>query len=204
MHHNRHSHGAGVICGLHVLPAHLPAKPWAVRVCPGYAIGCCGEEIEICCAALLDIREYVWNRPPVFARVGPPANIVVRRIDCARAPQPAPPGRCGCDDTRFEPSRIRDGYELDVLWTVDDKPKDRFDPCAPGIPPCPHCSGRPYVLLARVTVPANESEPIDSSQVENLSRRRLFATDASQRQLIECCCGADTPSGPRDSPRATP
>jgi hypothetical protein len=195
MHHNRYSHGAGVICGLQVLPAHIPAKPWAVRVCPGYALGCCGEEIEIRSAALLDIREYMWNRPSGFTRVAPPPYVAVRRSERAHAPQPASTVGCGCDDTRFEASRIRDGYELNVLWKIDDKSKPRFDPCAPGTPPCPHCIGKAYVLLARVTLPANESESLSSAQIENLSRRRIFTTAAAQRQLIECCCAAEAMSG---------
>ena len=62
-HHNRYLHGEGVVCGLQVVPARIAAQPWAVRVCPGYAIGCCGEEIEVRLPALVDIRESLWNRP---------------------------------------------------------------------------------------------------------------------------------------------
>ena len=33
--HHRYLHGWGVICGLLVVPAGDPRRPWAVQVCPG-------------------------------------------------------------------------------------------------------------------------------------------------------------------------
>ncbi|MGH8554138.1 MAG: hypothetical protein ACREUD_00945, partial [Gammaproteobacteria bacterium] len=60
--HNRYLHGWGVVCGLQVVPAHEPGRPWGVRVCPGYAIGCCGEEIEVGSSTVVDIRDSLWNR----------------------------------------------------------------------------------------------------------------------------------------------
>ena len=189
MHHNRYSHGQGVVCGLQVVPARIATRPWALRVCPGYAIGCCGEEIELRSAALLDIREHLWNRPDQIGRVPPSAYVAIRYAEALAAPIPAPQAGCGCEETVYEHSRIRDGYRLDVLWALKTKPTARFDVCTPGIPTCPECRDNTHVLLARVTLPARDSDPITSTQIDNLSgRRRLFATAALQRQIVQCCC----------------
>jgi len=188
MHHDRYSHGEGVVCGLQVVEGRVAAQPWAVRVCPGYAIGCCGEEIEIRAPVLVDIRDYVWNAPSTLTRGPARPYIGVRYIECAHAAVAAPAPGCRCEDTHYEPSRVADGYELDVLWTVDERPGMRFDLCVPGTPPCTDCRGRAYVLLARVTLPARDSEPISASQIENVARKRLFATTTVQTQLVECCC----------------
>ena len=56
-HHARLLHGWGVVCGLTVIAAPQPGAPWTIRVCPGYAIGPCGDEIEVPAAVLLDIRQ---------------------------------------------------------------------------------------------------------------------------------------------------
>src|SRR3989442_1496490 len=55
--HDRYLHGWGVICGLLVVPATDPSRPWAVYVCPGYAIGPY-DEIEVQTPAAVDVREY--------------------------------------------------------------------------------------------------------------------------------------------------
>src|SRR5262245_29859665 len=54
--HNRYLHGWGVVCGLHVVPARDSTRPWALWVCPGYAISCCGDEIEVPTPAMIDVR----------------------------------------------------------------------------------------------------------------------------------------------------
>src|SRR5262245_47155972 len=62
--HNRHLHGWGVVCGLRVVPARDPGRPWAVHVCPGYALGPYGDEIEVPAPVIVDLRDYLWTRPP--------------------------------------------------------------------------------------------------------------------------------------------
>ena len=95
---------------------------------------------------------------------------------------------CACEDTTYEPSRARDGFGVAVLWANQDELKPAFDMCVPAVSSCPACSGRAYVVLARVTLPENESEAIKSAQIDNSVRRRQFGTSALQRQLVECCC----------------
>jgi hypothetical protein len=176
------------MCGLQVVPARVAAQPWAVRVCPGYAIGCCGEEIEVRSPALLDVREFLWNRPDEDGDPVRDAFVGIRYSQALTKPLPATAAHCGCEDPIYEPTRTRDGYRLAVLWANKLEPTAGFDMCVPAVANCPACSGRIYVVLARITLPEHESDPIESTQIDNAVRRRQFATSAEQRQLIDCCC----------------
>jgi hypothetical protein len=192
-HHNRFLHGEGVVCGLQVVPARSAAQPWAVRVCPGYAIGCCGEEIDVRSSALLDVRESQWNRPTEDGHPVRDAFVGIRYSQELAKPLPATAAHCGCEDTTYEPSRARDDFRLAVLWTNKGNPTAAFDMCVPAVADCHACSGRAYVILARITLPENESDPIKSTQIDNSVRRREFETSAAQRQLVECCCDIKAP-----------
>src|SRR5262245_36447921 len=61
--HLRLLHGWGVVCGLRVVPAGDPDHPWAVVVCPGYAIGPHGDEILVERAVSVDVHESAWKAP---------------------------------------------------------------------------------------------------------------------------------------------
>jgi hypothetical protein len=187
-HHNRFLHAEGVVCGLQVVPARIAAQPWAIRVCPGYAIGCCGEEIDVRSAALLDIREFLWNRPDEDGHPVRDAFVGIRYCQELTKPLPATAAHCGREDTTCEPSRVRDGFRIVVSWTNKAERAPAFDMCVPAVANCPACSGGTYVVLARVTLPEHESDPIESTQIDNAVRRRQFATSAVQRQLVDCCC----------------
>ena len=87
----------------------------------------------------------------------------------------------------YEPSRARDGYRLGVLWANKPEPTPAFDMCVPAVASCPACSGRAYVVLARITLPENESDPIKNAQIDNAVRRRQFGTErgaASANRLL--------------------
>jgi hypothetical protein len=187
-HHNRYLHGEGAVCGLQVVPARVAAQPWAVRVCPGYAIGCCGEDIEVRSPAVLDIRESLWNRPIADGHPARDALIAIAYAEELAKPRAIGAAHCGCEDTTYEPSRARDGYRLGVSWANALEPTPAFDMCVSGVPSCPACAGRAYVVLARVTLPEHESDPVKSTQIDNAVRRRQFDTSAAQHQLVDCCC----------------
>jgi hypothetical protein len=55
--HNRHLYGAGVVCGLDV-SCH-PCGDGRVIVHPGYALDCCGNDLTLSCAQILDINAMV-------------------------------------------------------------------------------------------------------------------------------------------------
>jgi hypothetical protein len=187
--HNRHLHGWGVVCGLGVVPARDPARPWAVWVCPGYAIGPYSDEINVPARALLDIRDYLWTRPRVDSRWARLAYISIRYDEEPVHPLPTMPRACGCQDSIYVPSRIRDGFRVDVLWILPKARSEEFDMCAPQLAPCPDCPDSPYVPLARVTLPASESDPIAAGHIDSWGVRRwLYPTSVIQRQLVACCC----------------
>jgi hypothetical protein len=165
--HNRHLHGWGVVCGLFVVPASVPSKPWAVQICPGYAIGPYGDEIVVPCAAQVDIYNFLWTRPliPALART---AYIAIRYMEHYARLAPTNPPVCGCNDSIYKPSRIQDGYSVDVLWMPPDVAHEpSVDLCSPGPMPCPQCPDSPYVYLACVNLPASEGDPITYSNIDN-------------------------------------
>jgi hypothetical protein len=55
--HNRYLFGAGVVCGLEV-SCH-PCADGRVIVHPGYAIDCCGNDLTLSCAQILDMNAMV-------------------------------------------------------------------------------------------------------------------------------------------------
>jgi uncharacterized repeat protein (TIGR01451 family) len=193
--HNRYLHGWGVICGLLVVPATGPRRPWAVHVCPGYALSPYADEIEVQTAAAVDVRDYLWRRPHDAS--GNPVRVAyvgIRYVERQARPVPSQPPACRCEETIYEPSRIEDAFQVDVLWQLP-KPDDAegFDMCAPGLAPCPECPESPYVVLARVNLPASEGDPITRDRIDNFVRRQLFSTTRLQGQLIACCCQNELP-----------
>src|SRR5436305_833241 len=79
--HDRFVHGAGRVCGLHVYAAPRKLHPWTVGVCPGYAVGPCGDEIDVPARVLVDIRDFHWSRPHVDGVAARIAYVGVRYAD---------------------------------------------------------------------------------------------------------------------------
>lgn len=220
--HNRMLHGWGVVCGAQV--CMVPKKngttngngngsssssstasssnttttaqfePWKVYVKPGYILSPCGDEINIDCGRVIDLRASgtsgVTGEPCVDA-VDPwcvevlnqsDSNVLflaVRYQQFASRPVRVQPMGCGCDDTRCENSRWRDGYEIKVL---DHCPQEHTDPPvfnqlfenAPN-PDCPTTPDDPWVGLARVELDDNGT----ITKIENCSCRRMVLSQAS-------------------------
>jgi hypothetical protein len=173
--HRRYLHGWGVVCGLRVVPAAEPERPWAVRVCPGYAIGPYGDEIEVATQVVIDLREYLWLQPPPLTYVPKftTAFLGLRYVEQMRRSIPANVPSCGCEETSDKSSRIRDGFRIDVLWhpQLIDR-LENFDPCEQISAPCPDCPDSPYILLACIKLPDSESEPINSNDIDNWTYRK--------------------------------
>lgn len=163
--HNHYLHDWGVICGLWVVPANQARRPWAIQVCPGYAIGCCGEEIEVRVPSLVDVRDYLWRRSPDSSGL---AYVGIRYAEQNIRSVPAKSRGCVCEETVYEHSRIQDCFQLDILWSlpavVD---TDNFDPCAQQIPSCPQCPESPYIFLAQINLPAGEGDFITRDHINN-------------------------------------
>jgi hypothetical protein len=160
--HNRHLHGWGIVCGLWVAPALDAARPWAVLVCPGYALGPYGDEILVGCPAPVDLREWLWCRPSPAAT----AYVAIRHAESAGAPRPYRDTDCGCSDRRAGASLVAESWRIDVLWErpVVGAPAP-FDLCHDP-PPCRPCPDNPYVLLAGVLVPLDEGERIEVASID--------------------------------------
>lgn len=190
--HNRYLHGWGVVCGAQVNPAlksgSNEAEPWKVTVSRGYVLGPYGDEINLDCDRVIDVRTSgvmgitgdvcVEVIDPWCGEVleqpeeGGPLYVAVRYQQLATRPVRVQPIACGCDDTRCENSRWRDGYEIAIL---------RFEPeCyqdAPDIgkafeasetPECLPCPDEPWVVLAQLTV-----DSLGTVTVDNCACRRL-------------------------------
>ena len=202
--HNRFLHGWGVVCGLEVKLE--TTGPLAVRICPGYALGPCGDEIYVPASVPFDLAECV-RKPPApcsplsgaeLASIDAPKIIVVsiRYAECPTRPLRTLPAGCGCDDTSCEYSRIRDGFEIscrpqDDKTTAADEPticeieKDRNK----NLPPWPQAPASPWVDLAAVTLDAGDDAfALDVDAIDNSIRRMVYSTGRIQRQVIDCCC----------------
>lgn len=194
--HNRMLHGWGVVCGAKV--CLLPKtgnngngrrfEPWMVVVKPGYALDPCGNEIHIDCARTVDLRKRdgvsgVTGEPCVEAidpwcvevfdeQAGDELYVAVRYKQYATRPVRVQPMGCGCDDTRCENSRWRDGYEIRILDYCPDTHTDRPELASVGHglnPECPPCHpDDAWVVLGKVTVAEDGAVQIDNCQCRRL------------------------------------
>ena len=174
--HRRYLHGWGVVCGLNVVPAPEPRQPWAVLVCPGYAIGPYGDEIEVTTQVPIDLREYLWLAPPRLLTnliKPPPVFLGLRYVERGHRLMPANVPSCGCEDVRDQPTRISDSFRLDVLWQPQLSGQIiEFDPCTKTSAACPDCPQSADLLLACIKLPPTDSEPIKSNDIDNWTFRK--------------------------------
>lgn len=85
----------------------------------------------------------------------------IRYAEALRRPVPAYQLACGCEETKYEPSRTQDSFQVDVIWTLpEDGDAKEFDLCTQDLAPCQKCTDCPNVFLARITRPDSESVPI--------------------------------------------
>jgi hypothetical protein len=213
--HNRLLHGWGVVCGMEVKPSQEEGQPWRVRVCPGYAVAPQGDEIRLAEAVTLDLATGApstpdpcadaWPCPPTGTMLGGNGKeptyvyVAVRYAECPARPERVLPAGCGCDETRCETSRIRDSFELTVLWELPASHKaaaaadaewarrfrlwlqlgrEASEP--PPVPPCPACPEEPWVVLARVRLPQDREAQLVPGQITYHGRRALYSTSALQ------------------------
>ena len=165
--HHRLLHGAGVICGMSVTAAGDPSHPWGVYVCPGYAIGPYGDEIEMVSRELLDIGDSLWMN---FVSEGLPgvAFVGIGYSEELVNPVASPTPDCVCTETSYTPSRIKDSHKLSVLWADYYERRFPFSICSRELVPCAPCPPSPYLLLARINLPASVGSSIVAANIVNL------------------------------------
>jgi hypothetical protein len=165
--HNRDLHGWGVLCGLWVIPAADATRPWAVKICPGYALGPYGDEIELPIAVEVDIQGFLWYRSLTFSTVSfrQFAYIAVRYQEWSDGLEAVPGAACTCPPPDYVEARTGDGYQAGVIWNP---PVAIQTPgiCVPGSPACPPCPDSPWVTLARVALPRAGS-PLTAAMIDN-------------------------------------
>jgi hypothetical protein len=153
--HNRMLHGWGVVCGLDVV-ADTQKGSMAIQICPGYALGPCGDEIYLADAFSFDLTNCAKpanvpctptgvaaassTQPPILA-------VKIRYADCPTRPMRTLPAGCGCDDSACEYSRIRDGFEIKCTL-FSSVTMGTESTSSTGCPPCPD---DPWLMLAKVT-----------------------------------------------------
>jgi hypothetical protein len=163
--HDQYLHGWGVLCGLLVVPDCDPKRPWAIRVCPGYAISPCGDEIEVLRAVTVDLADYLWSRVVIGGSAGGIAYVVLGYRVEERAFVEAAPAPCRCDQAIRHASRLQDSFRIDVLWTPPASPGLQFDLCTGAPTPCPNVPDPPLLLLAKVNLPASWNEAITANLI---------------------------------------
>lgn len=207
--HNQYLHGWGVVCGCTVEPV-TATNGWKVRVCPGYAVDPQGDEIWIDECVEVDLQTGADKQPCSVRWPCPPVGemptsgngttsvvyVAVRYAECFTRPVRVHPAGCGCDETGCEYSRIRDSFEIKVLWQLPqshiDARKDDATWCAMvqqesavmrrlhtyPVPPCPECVEDPWVVLATVTIPPKSSPPPDKTNAAGSPAQLQISYDA--------------------------
>ncbi len=166
--HNRFLHGAGVVCGLHVVPAAETGRPWAVRICPGYGLGPHGNEVSLCCSVVVNIAEWLWSRDP------PDAARAIVALQPARTSD----SMCSqhCDLWSHAPvqrkaASTRALAVARILWETSGTEREAalaVDICR-DLPPCVRCPDDPSLALAYVKMPHDRSTPITETDITAVS-----------------------------------
>ena len=135
--HNRHLHGAGVLCGLRVdrfvFPQGAPpdTPTTVLRVTKGAAVDACGREIVVGADQCIDVNAWYQankSREEVKAWATPgehPLCVGLRFRECPADPMPAPRDPCGCEPSGCEFGRVRESFEL-ALLTESEQPLCQF------------------------------------------------------------------------------
>ena len=169
--HLRLLHGSGVVCGLAVVPAGDADHPWAVIVCPGFAIGPHGDEIVLPRAVTLDLLESLWKAP-----IAEPdrAYVAVRYTAAERLPASVTPDACGCScrEPTEQATRVRDCFAVTVLWQRPPAPPALPDLCRPVGHAC-RCEDDAHVVLACIDLPQQEAIPITAERIHFTDCARL-------------------------------
>jgi hypothetical protein len=213
--HNRYLHGWGVVCGCTV--EAVPGKPRQVRVCPGYLVGPQGDEVSIDRCIDVDLHTGAQDQPCSVRWPCPPVGevpadrdglvtvyIAARYAECFSRPMRVHPAGCGCDETGCEYSRVRDSYEIKVLWNLPESHTRARDADAAWcgtvrgqraivrrshsfpVPPCPPCETDPWVVLATVSLATSSDVANDKPLQIRFNDRRVLLSTQHLQVAVAC------------------
>ncbi len=121
----RYRHGWGVVCGLDVRYAGDARHPVRVAVSPGYAVGCCGDDIIICEEATLDLsaccREEQDPCADLRRLVGDQTSAGMGTPARAGGEDAYETGDTSGDTSGDDASRVR---AVDIFLRYDEKPSE--------------------------------------------------------------------------------
>lgn len=168
----------------------LEAEPWMVVIKAGYALSPCGDEINLDCNRTFDLRTRSmtgitgetcvdapdpWCSEVFEQRDANPLYVAIRYKEVPTRLVRVQPAGCGCDDTRCEYSRLRDGYEIGVLTSCPDShtdPPTDLDFKDITIQDCPPYPDDTWVVLAEVQLEDNGNGKI--KKIDNCACRRML------------------------------
>lgn len=213
--HNRYLHGWGVVCGGSVEPYPDKDHPWQVRICRGYIITPCGDEIHIGEPVSFDLAGD-WRQafnPCAHVSPCPPTGLqpagekpqtvylAACYAECNARPVRVHPVGCACDETACEYSRIRDSFELvrllnlpeshvraaeaDAQWCETVKKWAGTKAPLP-VPSCPCWPEDNCVVLASITLPKAKDAPIAKNDIQYQGRRVLYSVQSLAECLFHC------------------
>ncbi|MBX2796114.1 MAG: hypothetical protein KTR31_00555 [Myxococcales bacterium] len=178
--HNRHLHGAGVVCGLHAdryAPAGEP-QTTRLRLTQGAAIDAHGREVVVGYDTCIDVAAWVRAHRSDNADLSDPTQDAAQRLwvtlayeECPSDPASAPRDPCGCETTGCEHTRVREGFRLQ-LATISDLPTPDDDEAR-------------LVVAAVVVVYDPSGEVVDLAEIDDdpAERHALWSTAALQTAL---------------------
>jgi Collagen triple helix repeat (20 copies) len=115
-HHNQRLHGTGVVCGLELVQhPSADCRDRFVRLEPGTALDCCGNEILVVDAEDLELAAF-----PAVMELDPDdeslhqIQVCLRHHECGTEPVPVLYDDCACDDDRCLPNRILESFQVDL------------------------------------------------------------------------------------------
>jgi hypothetical protein len=208
--HTLYLHGWGIVCGATVEAAPAGSLHWQVRVCPGLVISPQGDEIMIDDCILFDLKTGLPQPEPCAVRYPCPPDgempdrernpivfVAIRYAECKTRPVRVPPAGCGCDEMDCDYSRIRESFDLKVLWKLPEshvKAREADEAWCKTVkqkaanikrlhqwptPLCPPCESDPWVVLATVRLP-KDNKDLTPGDISEKDRRVLLATSRLQ------------------------
>ena len=184
-HHNLRLHGWGVVCGLkvHQHPS-MECHNRYVVIEPGSAIDCCGREIIVPHAEVLDVA-----RHPAVERLreDPRAHtlqITLCYRECPTEEVPVLYDDCGCDEARCAPNRVLESYAFDI----------RVDPPLSEAA-CPEAAAAAFVSsdpsVGPRVIPAGANGVLPMIDPTDANRLQLLDTARSRRRTISLSAPVD-------------